>query len=61
MASPSGSFSNGGKDATIGATEDEMERGEAWRFLKRHSEKDSGLSTPGAKKRMWDAIYQIYS
>jgi hypothetical protein len=62
MASPSGSFSNGGKDATIGTTEDEMERGEAWRFLKRHSEKkDSGLSNPGAKKRMWDAIYQIYS
>jgi hypothetical protein len=53
MASPSGNFSNGGKDATIGAMEDEMERGESWRFLKRHPEKkDSGLSTPGAKKRM---------
>jgi hypothetical protein len=53
MASPSGSFSISGKDATTGATEDEMERGEARQFLKRHSEKkDSGLSTPETKKRM---------
>jgi hypothetical protein len=51
MASPSGSFSNGGKDTTM--TEDKMERGEARQFSKRHSEKKhSGLSTPGAKKRM---------
>jgi hypothetical protein len=53
MANPFGNFSNGGKDTAIVATEDKMERGEARQFSKRHSEKkNSGLSPPGAKKRM---------
>jgi hypothetical protein len=58
MASPSGSFSNGRKDTVFSAIEDE----EAWKFSKRHSEKkNSGVPTPGAKKRMCDAVYQKYS